>query len=31
MIGGGHWLQIFYFAPGTAEVSLAVLLLREHP
>jgi hypothetical protein len=30
MIGGGHWLQYFYFAIGTAEVSLAVLLLN-HP
>ncbi len=29
MIGGGHWLQILYFALGTAEVSLAVLLLKE--
>jgi len=27
MIGGGHWLQYLYFALGTAEVSLAVLLL----
>ena len=26
MIGGGHWLQYLYFALGTAEVSLAVLL-----
>jgi hypothetical protein len=29
MIGGGHWLQILYFTIGVAEVSLAVLLLRE--
>jgi len=29
MIGGGHWLQYLYFALGTAEVSLAVLLARE--
>jgi hypothetical protein len=29
MIGGGHWLQYLYFALGTAEVSLAVLLLKE--
>ena len=27
LIGGGHWLQYLYFALGTAEVSLAVLLL----
>jgi hypothetical protein len=27
MIGGGHWLQYLYFALGTAEVSLAVMLL----
>jgi hypothetical protein len=26
LIGGGHWLQYLYFALGTAEVSLAVLL-----
>jgi len=29
MIGGGHWLQYLYFALGTAEVSLAVLLLIQ--
>lgn len=29
MIGGGHWLQYLYFALGTAEVSLAVLLLSR--
>jgi hypothetical protein len=29
MIGGGHWLQYLYFALGTAEVSLAVLLAKE--
>lgn len=29
MIGGGHWLQILYFAVAIAEVTLAVLLLRE--
>jgi hypothetical protein len=29
MIGGGHWLQYLYFALGTAEVSLAVLLLKK--
>lgn len=29
MIGGGHWLQYLYFALGTAEVSLAVLLLDK--
>jgi hypothetical protein len=28
MIGGGHWLQDLYFALGTAEVGLSVLLLR---
>ena len=27
MIGGGHWLQYFYFGLGTAEVSLTVLIL----
>jgi hypothetical protein len=27
LIGGGHWLQYLYFALGTAEVALAVLLL----
>ena len=27
MIGGGHGLQFLYFALGTAEVSLAVLIL----
>lgn len=27
MIGGGHWLQYLYFALGTAEVALAVLIL----
>lgn len=26
MIGGGHWLQYLFFALGTVEVSLAVLL-----
>lgn len=26
MIGGGHWLQYLYFAVGTAEVTLPVLL-----
>ncbi len=29
LIGGGHWLQYLYFALGTAEVSLAVLLLSS--
>lgn len=29
MIGGGHWLQYLYFALGTAEAALAVLLARE--
>lgn len=29
MIGGGHWLQYLYFALGTAEVTLAVLLLMR--
>jgi hypothetical protein len=29
MIGGGHWLQYLYFALGTAEVSLAVILLKN--
>jgi hypothetical protein len=29
MIGGGHWLQILYFSLGTAEVALAVLLLKK--
>lgn len=29
MIGGGHWLQILYFAVAIAEVALAVLLLRD--
>ena len=29
LIGGGHWLQYLYFALGTAEVSLAVLLLSK--
>ena len=28
MIGGGHWLQNLYFALGTAEVSLAVMLMK---
>lgn len=28
MIGGGHWLQYLYFALGTAEVALAVLILH---
>jgi hypothetical protein len=27
LIGGGHWLQYSYFALGTAEVALAVLML----
>jgi hypothetical protein len=29
MIGGNHWLQYLYFAVGTLEVSLAVLLLND--
>lgn len=29
LIGGGHWLQYFYFALGTAEVALAVLLVNK--
>jgi hypothetical protein len=29
LIGGGHWLQYLYFALGTAEVALAVLLLSS--
>ncbi len=29
LIGGGHWLQYFYFALGTAEVSLSVLMLTQ--
>jgi len=29
LIGGGHWLQYLYFALGTAEVSLSVLMLAK--
>lgn len=29
MIGGGHWLQITYFALGVAEAALAFLLQRS--
>ncbi len=29
IIGGGHWLQYLYFFLGTAEASLAVLLLMK--
>jgi hypothetical protein len=29
LIGGGHWLQYLYFALGTVEVALAVLLVNK--
>jgi len=29
LIGGGHWLQISYFALGVAEAALAFLLQRQ--